>query len=131
LVHNPGVIDTIAENISADDFDSKELSRLYSAMIQQYRAIGRIDAAILVQQFEDDSMISLTSRVAATEWEADQIEQETRKYLNLIAEEKLKRIRSSLQKELATAEQSGNQQRANEIVRQMEQFGLYAHKTKH
>jgi DNA primase len=131
LMHNPGLIDTIFESVSPDDFDSKSLSRLYSAMIQQYRTESRINAATLVGQFEDETMTSLTSQLAATEWEPDQIEVQTHKHLALMIEEKLKRIRSSLQKELTAASEAGDQQRADAILRQMEQFGLYAHKTKH
>lgn len=131
LMHNSGLIDTIFESISPDDFDSKSLSRLYSAMIQQYRTERRIDAATLVQQFEDETMVSLTSQVAATEWEPEQIEIETRRHLTLMIEDKLKRIRASLQKELTAAAEAGDQKKADAIVQQMEQFGLYADKTKH
>ena len=126
LFNNPGSIDAVFEQISPEDFDSKELSRLYSAIISQYQMLGVVDARALIDNLTDDQFISLVTEVAAVEWNKDQIETETRHFANLIIEEKQKRIRSRLLKELAEAEKEGDQERARQIIEEMKSFGLNA-----
>ncbi len=124
LFCNPGCLDEAMESISAEDLDSKQLSRLYSAMIQQYQKIGIIQADKLIENFVDDTAISLATEVASIEWEPEVVEGETRKYIQLMAERKRKRIRADLQKELAKAEADGDQERASALLEQIKSFGL-------
>lgn len=126
LFNNPGSIDSIFENISPDDFESKELSRLYSAMINQYQTAGAVDAKVLVDNAKDPEFASLVTEIASTEWDPAQLEGETRKLVKQIIDEKQKRIRVRLRKELAQAEAEGNHEEANRILQQMKDHGLYA-----
>lgn len=128
LFNNPGTIDSIFQKISPDDFDSKELARLYAAVINQYRSNGVIDARKLIDAAEDVNFISLITEVASVSWEDDKIEEETRKSVKLILQEKSKRIRNRLQKELAKAEADGDQSKADEILRELRSYGLDAKK---
>jgi DNA primase len=124
LFCNPGCLDEAFEAISADDLDSKQLSRLYSAMIQQYQKIGLIQADKLIENFVDETGISLATEVASIEWEPEVVEGETRKYIQLMAERKRRRIRADLQKEMAKAEADGDQERASALLEQIKSFGL-------
>ncbi|MEW6049482.1 MAG: DNA primase [Candidatus Zixiibacteriota bacterium] len=124
LLANPGSIDTAFEAVSPDDLDSKQLSRLYAAMIQQYKAVGIVNAATLVQNLADDATISLLTELASREWAPEVVDGETRRYIGLIAERKRKRIRAQLQKELAAAEASGDQKTADALLQQLKSFGL-------
>ncbi len=124
LFGNPGSIDVAFERISPDDLDSKQLSRLYAAMIQQYRSRGLVDATSLVENLADDSTISLLTEVATIEWPPDKIPSETKRYIQLMSERKIKRIRADLQKELANAEASGDQTKADQILQQLKSYGL-------
>ncbi|TET94999.1 MAG: DNA primase [Candidatus Zixiibacteriota bacterium] len=126
LFNNPGSIDSIFENISPDDFESSELSRLYSAMINQYQTAGAVDAKVLVDNAKDSEFASLVTEIASTEWDPAQLEGETRKLVKQIIDEKQKRIRARLRKELAQAETEGNHEEANRILQQMKDHGLYA-----
>lgn len=129
LFHNPGSIDYVFEKIAPDDFDSKELSRLYAAMINQYQTTGRVDAKALVDNSQDADFISLVTEVASTEWEPEQLEGETKKFVKQIIDEKQKRIRTRLKQELAQAEADGDDEKANQILQEMKRHGLYADKT--
>jgi len=124
LFNNPGPINGIFREISPDDFDSKELSRLYSAIINQYNTIGMVDAKKLIDNIQDDNFISLITEIACTEWEADQVESEIRKHVKLLLNDKKKRIRQRLQKELDEAEKEGNQEKANRILEELKNYGL-------
>ncbi len=126
LFNNPGSIDSIFENISPDDFESSELSRLYSAMINQYQTAGAVDAKVLVDNAKDSEFASLVTEIASTEWDPAQLEGETRKLVKQIIDEKQKRIRARLRKELAQAETEGNHEEANRILQEMKDHGLYA-----
>ncbi len=124
LFNNPGSIDSIFENISPDDFESQELSRLYTAMINQYRTAGAIDATALVDNATDSDFVSLVTEIASTEWDSAQLEGETKKLVKQIIDEKQKRIRTKLRKELAQAEADGNHEEANRILQEMKEHGL-------
>lgn len=128
LFNAPGTLDKIFEDISPEDFDSKELSRLYAAIINQYRSTGIVDARKLVDNAQDPDFVSLVTAVASLPVEEDKIEQETRKFVRLIMEEKSKRVRTRLQKELAQAETEGDQTKADRILQQLRSFGLDAKK---
>ncbi len=124
LFCNPGAIDIAFETVAPDDLDSKQLSRLYSAMIQQYRTRGLVDASTLVEDLADESSISLLTELASRSWPTEKIEEETRRYLENIKERRKKRIRKNLQEELAQAEAAGDQKRASALLEQLRSFGL-------
>ena len=84
----------------------------------------------LIDSVEDTEFISVITEIASIHWESDQVEQETRKFVKLLIEEKSKRIRNQLQKELVKAEADGNQQKADEILTELKNFGLDAKKNK-
>lgn len=124
LFCNPGCIDLAFEAVSSDDLDSKQLSRLFAAMIQQYKLLGVVDASTLVHTLADDGAVSLLTELASREWQPDVVDGETKRYIGLIAERKRKRIRAQLQKQLAEAEARGDQAAANALLDQLKSYGL-------
>ncbi|MBD3256830.1 DNA primase, partial [candidate division GN15 bacterium] len=54
LLNNPGSIDDVFERISPEDFDSRQMARLYSAMVTQYNMDGTLEHQRLLAKFEDD-----------------------------------------------------------------------------
>lgn len=124
LLANQGSIDYALEAVAPEDLDSKELHRLYLAMIQQYRSLGLLNANRLVESLADDTAISLLTEIASSEWEPDLVESETRRYVQQITERKRKRIRADLQKQLAEAEATGDHDKANALLVQLKSFGL-------
>jgi len=129
LFNNPGSIDSIFEKISPDDFESKELSRLYTAMINQYRSAGAVDAKVLVDNAKDPVFASLATEVASIEWEPAQLEVETRKLAKQIMEGRRKQIGARLKRELARAETEGDHETANRILKELKEYGLHTDKT--
>lgn len=126
LFNNPGSLEFIFEKIGPDDFDSKEYSRLFSAVASQFKTNGYIDARSLIDNIKDIDFVSLIAEVAAIEWDKEKVEEETRLYIKLLLEEKQKRIRSSLLKKLKEAEDAGDQDAANRILEELKSFGLNA-----
>jgi len=124
LLTNPGAIDTIFEQISAEDFDSKQFSRLYSAMVTQYQKEGVIDANRLVEHFQDETSVSMLTELAAVDWDHEKVDSETRDRIKDFLERKKKYIRSQLQKELIQAEADGDQEKANQLLEQLKNHGL-------
>jgi DNA primase len=125
LLNNPGSIDNAFEMIAPDDFDSKALARLYAAMISHYRKKGSLDPKTLVETVADREAASLLTEIATVEWEPDRIEPETRIRTRLMGERKRRRIREKLKLELAEAEANGDQTRAEQIIEEMKQHGVY------
>lgn len=124
LVSNPGTIDEIFEQISPDDFDSKKLSRLYAAMITQYKEKGQVSANKLIENFADEESISLLTEIASVDWEPATVEVEARKFTQQLLKRKQKKIRARLQKELAQAEAEGDHDRASRILEELKSYGL-------
>ncbi|HWR82483.1 MAG TPA: DNA primase [Candidatus Deferrimicrobium sp.] len=131
LFNNPGSIEALIERISPEDFESTELSRVYAAIVNQYRAVGEVDARKLVDSVRDPQFASLVTEIAAMEWSPEHVEKETKKLARQLLEQKQRRLRESLLGELAAAEAAKDHQKADDIIRQMKQHGLYADKTEH
>jgi DNA primase len=124
LLGNPGSIDEAFTSVSPDDLDSKQLSRLYAAMIQQYKIEGELDAGRLIEHFQDEEAISLLSEIATIEWDKEAIEAETKARIREFQTRRQKRIRARLQQELRQAEDTGDNVRAEEIMKELRQHGL-------
>lgn len=124
LLHNPGKIDRMIEQVAPDDFDSRQLARLYRAMITQYEMDGEISAGRLMERFEDEESRSVLGQVAALEWEKEEIPEQVRLLTKEFAERKLKRLRKKLKDDLAEAEQMGDKEKASEILEQLKRHGL-------
>ncbi len=124
LFNNPGTIDSIIEQVSPDDFESKELSRLYSAIINQYKTLGVVNAGALIDTVRDQGFISLITKIASEEWEPDVVDQESQSHMKMFHKKKLERIREKLKKDLAKAEAEGNIEEAENILAELKKQGL-------
>jgi DNA primase len=126
LLNNPGIIDEIVENISPDDFDSKELSRLYLAIVEQYNTDGLIDAKRLMDNANDERFISIIAEIASINWQPEQIESETKKLIKQMVSEKRKRQVSLLKKELAKATSEKDHEKAKALTDEIKGLNLDA-----
>ena len=124
LFHSPGSTDEVFELISPNDFDSKALGRLYSAMIDQYRVAGNIEARALIDAAADEELKQLIARIAALEWPADQIESETAAHAQIIIENKKVAVRNRLQLQLSQAEAKGDREKADTILDELKGYGI-------
>jgi len=124
LFHNPGAIDDIFESISPDDFDSKQMARLYSAIIDQYRQVGKADARSLIDSAGDEEFAALIAKVASQDWPADQIEIETLSHARHLTNKKKKLIRGRLKQKLSEAEAQGDREKADNILDELKSYGL-------
>lgn len=115
-------LEPVFETIAPDDIDSKKLSRLYSAMIAQYRSLGRLDAARLVQEQVDTEFRSLIAEVASIEWDDIDVTDKLRTAIQTIMEMKRRRVRTKLMTDLKRAEASGDTEEANRLLREIERY---------
>lgn len=126
LFSNPPGLNTVFEKISPDDFDSKQLSRLYQAIIEQYKIHGDIDVRALLDNIKDSEFISLITRIASIEWDKETIAEEMAAMIKTIIEQKKKRIRNDLLQKLKEAEEAGDNEKADKILAELKSFGLNA-----
>ena len=122
LLNNPGSIDDISETVAPDDFDSKQLSRVYVAVIEQYRSGGVVDARRLIDQAGDSEFASLITQLASRDWPSEEIESQTHKALAALRTSKNKRIHKKLRDELSAAEAAGDNTRADQLLREIRSF---------
>lgn len=120
LFCSPGTIDTIFNRISPEDFDSRELSRLYAAMINQYRESGILSAAEMIEHVEDPSFQSLITEVASKDYPADEIDPGAAAILERMTENKRKRRRLKLKKDLEQAVAAGDDEKAISIQKEIQ-----------
>jgi len=131
LLNNPGAIDRIAETVSPDDFDSKQLSRVYAAIINQYRTDGLVDARKLIDRVDDADFVSLITQLAARDWPPEEVAGQTKKALTGLMASKKERLRRRLHDELAAAETAGDQERADQILREIRSLDQDADQADH
>ena len=124
LLNGPGVIDSILQQISPEDIDSKQLARLYNAIITQYRGTGDIDAKRLLDSANDSDFISIITEAASKEWQEGLIDSELVAMAQRLSEKKSRRIVGRLKDELKKAEQSGDQNRAGELLDEIKRYKL-------
>ena len=124
LLSNPSQSRLAFETVGPDDFDSKQLSRLYTDLARQFHDAGKVNINVLVDNLTDPGAKSLATELAAREWEPENVDKETEARLKLIAESGRKRIRERLKAELALAEASGDNTRANQLVDELKLHGL-------
>lgn len=126
LFSNPPGLNAVFEKISADDFDSKQLSRLYRAVIEQYKVHGEVDVRALLDNIKDSEFISLITRIASIEWEKETVAEELAAMIKNILNQKKKRIRNDLLQKLKEAEEAGDNDKADKILAELKSFGLNA-----
>lgn len=125
LFCGPGSLDEVLRTISPKDFVSSLMSRLYSAMTEQYHSRGEISAHHLLSLYaEDEEMLSCVSTIVSIEWDPEIVEEETRKQLKAFISLNQKKIRGRLMDELRQAEEDKDQAKATEIVQDMKLHGL-------
>ena len=129
LFNGPGSIDTVFDTVAPDDFSSKELSRLYAAMVNQYRKLGAVDAGRMLDGVQDQDFASLLSEIVSTDWPADRVDVETARMLEQMRQRKQAGIRARLKEELIAATEAGDEERASRIQREIQGYGLDADKS--
>jgi hypothetical protein len=93
-------------------------------MIVHYRERGVLKVTALVEDLADEEMKSLATELATVEWDPEVIPQEIRRYRDEMLERKRKKIRARLQDELKKAEEAGDQEKADQIIKEMTRYGL-------
>ncbi|MFH2055046.1 MAG: toprim domain-containing protein, partial [bacterium] len=116
-------LETTIEQVSPDDFDSRQLARLYAAMVQQYRDRGSVDAAKMAADSKDQEFVSLITEVASKSWPDDEISESLKTLVISMKEAKRRRIRARIHKELEEAEAAGDHDRAEILTRE---YKLYS-----
>jgi len=125
LFATPGLIDSVLEKLSPEDFDSRKLARIYAAIVNQYRNKSAINIGTLIDNNDDEDFVSLVTAIASREWDADEIESNTNKALTALLAQKRKRIRTRLKQELTVAEAEGDHEKAERLMVEIRGYGLY------
>jgi DNA primase len=119
LFCGPGDIDAIFEKISPEDFDSRQLSRLYAAMANQYRQTGVVNASSLSGQVQDVEFLSLITAVASRSWPPEEVDAATATVVNAMTQKQRRRIRAKLRKDMEEAIRAGDELRANRLLKEI------------
>ncbi len=128
LFHNPGNIDEVLEEVSPEDFDSRELSRLYSAMAQQYISTGELHAGRLIDTARDNEFVKLITYVASQEWDREKVDRIMVEQYLLMKEKRRKALRAKLRTQLEQATSEGDSKTAERISEELKRLGLWVDK---
>jgi len=116
MFSSPGDIDVVFERISPEDFDSKELSRVFAAVANQYSQEGFVSASALTERMQDAEFVSLITAIAAEDKADDEISAGATQLVERMLGNKRKRIRARLRQELSEAEAAGDTEKAARIA---------------
>jgi len=124
LLQNPASLDRAIAEISPDEFDSRQLARIYAAMLTQYKQTDQLDPHRLVEIFQDQDLAAILSELVAYDWDTESPDEEAVKIIKNFGEKKEKRHRDRLKAELAKAQSDGDLKRADAILAEMKEHGL-------
>lgn len=122
LLCDPPSAGWIIEKVSPEDLDSRQLSRVYAASVNQFNQRGQIDVGRLTADVSDDDFVSLVTELASREWPPDEVDEAAEKLVGGILEAKRKRLRAKLQKQLNEAEAAGNREEADRLLKEINSF---------
>ncbi len=122
LLSDPPSAGWILEKVSPEDFDSRQLSRVYAAAVNQHNQRGQIDVGRLTADISDNDFVSLVTELASREWPTEEIDNAAEKLVGAILEAKRKRLRGRLQKQLTEAEAAGDREEADRLLREIKSF---------
>jgi DNA primase len=125
LLLKPGIIDFVFEAVSPDDFDSKLLARVYAAMMTQYAKDSDLNVHRLIENAPADEFGAVVSEMAARDWPADDINNQVKLVVTEFVNRKLATVRTRLREALRKAEASGDRDRADGLILEMKQYGLW------
>ncbi|MEW5796950.1 MAG: DNA primase [Candidatus Zixiibacteriota bacterium] len=124
LLEKPGVIDFVFQAVAPEDFDSRLLGRLYAALETQYNQHGDFDVHRLIDNMPDEQVGATVADLASREWPADQIDAQTKLVVQEFIRRRQAEVRKRLKDALRRAEAAGDQQKANDLLAEMKQYGL-------
>ena len=124
LLHSPGEIDAAFESIVPEDFDSKQLARIFAAMVSHYRETGSLDTHHLIENIRQQELVSILASLSSRQWPAEEIDSEAAKLIRGFGAKKLQRKRRRLREQLSKAEVAGDRTEADRILREMQESGL-------
>ena len=119
LCSNPSGAGEIFATVSPDDFDSRELSRVYAAMANQFERHHKIDVALLSAGVLDEDFLSLLSEIAAKDWDEAAVNESLSAVTAAFRTNRRKKTLTRLHKELGDAEAAGDTERANRLLREI------------
>ena len=125
LLLKPGVVDFVFEAVAPEDFDSKLLSRVYAAMMTQYNKDATLDVHRLIENSPGDEFGAVVSELAARDWPSDDINNQIKLVVTEFVNRKLASVRARIREKLRRAEAEGDRDRADELIEEMKQYGLY------
>ena len=126
LLRSPAGLDRAVESISREDFQSSELARMYDAIATAYSESGMINPHLMMTRLSaDPEMVSLISELDEIDWRENEIDAEVMEAITRFKDERLlKRKRQQLRRELAEAEARGDNERAGQLLEELQQYGL-------
>lgn len=122
LLCDPPSAGWILEKVSPEDLDSRQLSRVYAAIVNQYNHRGEIDVGRLTADISDDDFVSLVTELATRDWPKDEIDDAAETLVGAILEAKRRRLRVTLQKQLNEAEAAGDRDEADRLLKEIKAF---------
>jgi DNA primase len=122
LFLNSDNVGKVFEQIAPDDFDSKELSRLYAAMANQFRQHGSVNAAALISGQQDAEFVTLVVSIAELDWPDDAVDEALSTNVAELLMAKRRRLIARLQKELQAADNAGDHEKADRLLREIKNY---------
>jgi hypothetical protein len=93
-------------------------------MLTQYRQSDGLDPHRLIDTFQDSELSSVLSELVAFEWDTEALDAEAVKIIEAFGDKKVRKLRDRLKAELTRAQSEGNRERADEILKEMQENGL-------
>jgi len=119
FVTRPTLIETVWNDISADDFQGPGHQAIYALMLDAYRATGEILPEKMIETAPNDTVKSGLALISTLDWGDLDLASVVKEYRQMLVNQKRDRQISALHSQLAKAEADGDRETAQRLTREI------------
>ena len=120
IINHPEHIDTVREKIHPEDFQSPNLQRVYSIVLNIYKEHGNISPSVIFDYIDDRAIASEIKLIPEDDIPATNIGLQVDDYIKQLLDFKRERIIDRLKAELKIAEENNDVENAKKLASEIE-----------
>ena len=122
ILNYPEYIETVQDQFHPEDFQSEDLKRIYSFILDIYKTHGAIKESVLFDYIEDRQLTNQISSLMILDLPNLKIDTQIKDYINQLLTFKRERVIDKLRAELKLAEQKKDFEAAQELTTEIEEL---------
>ncbi|HHI02985.1 MAG TPA: DNA primase [candidate division Zixibacteria bacterium] len=122
ILNYPEYIETVREQFHPDDFQSEDLKKIYSFILDIYKTHGAIRESVLFDYIEDRKLANQVSSLMILDLPDTNIDTQIKDHINRLLTFRRERVIDKLRAELKSAEENKDFELARELAAEIEEL---------